>query len=168
MRCSRAAPLANCVPASLHAAAASLAAAAVAATGLSTMTCFPARHAATAHTALSAVGKPIASQRAIAKGLKKAKDDDAWPPLIENVTYIVTSMSSLSSASKFKDFARLAALANRYSSSPLILMGDLNAVDIAHTLPMHPHIFPTPLSALGTEMSALMCFKTIRKFPRRM
>ena len=47
---------------------------------------------------------------------------------VDGVVYIVTSMSSLSSASKYEDFKRLATLVMKYTHEKTVLMGDLNAL----------------------------------------
>ena len=57
-----------------------------------------------------------------------SEGDSAIVAMVDNVTYIVTSMSSLSYAKKVDDFRKLGGLVNRYSNSALLLMGDLNTL----------------------------------------
>ena len=49
--------------------------------------------------------------------------------IVKNITFIVTSMSSISSENKYKDFEAMGkyVMAN-YKDTPLILMGDLNSL----------------------------------------
>ena len=57
-----------------------------------------------------------------------SEGDSTIVAMVDNVTYIVTSMSSLSYAKKVDDFRKLGGLVNRYSNSALLLMGDLNTL----------------------------------------
>ncbi|GMH81170.1 hypothetical protein TrST_g11761 [Triparma strigata] len=47
---------------------------------------------------------------------------------VDDITYIVTSMSANSYASKWEDFKALSDLVMRYQDRPLVLMGDLNSI----------------------------------------